>query len=70
MASSETISTVTIPENARVLTALQVAALAQVDLRTLQRWSAQKLVPGKLALPGRTVRYDRASIEKWLAARR
>jgi excisionase family DNA binding protein len=63
-------TSVTIPDIARTLTHPQIAALAQVDLRTIQRWAAQDRIPGKLTLPGRSVRYDRAAIEAWLAARK
>jgi excisionase family DNA binding protein len=58
-----------IPNGARTLTDPQVAALAQVSVKTLQRWAAQGLIPGRLSLPGRTVRYDRAAVEAWLSAR-
>ena len=70
MSSSNNSSSIAIPEHSRTLTQHQVAALLQVDLRTVQRWDAQDLIPGKLALPGRSVRYDRQAIDKWLAARR
>ena len=55
----------TIPADATVLTQRQVAALAQVSVKTLQRLDSQNLVPGRIVL-GRSVRYNRAAIETWL----
>jgi len=66
-AASKVTSSITVPDNARVLTEPQVAFLAQLSVKTLQRWAAKGLIPGRLDLPGRTVRYDRAAIEAWLA---
>ena len=59
-----------IPVNAILLTPQQVADLAQIDVRTFSRWCSQGLVPGRVDLPGRTARYDRATILEWLKSRK
>jgi predicted DNA-binding transcriptional regulator AlpA len=68
MASADTTSVI-IPNTTAVYTHEQVAELAQVDPRTLTRWAALKQVPGRIALPGRSVRYSRAAIDAWLTGK-
>src|SRR5262249_42768935 len=55
----------TIPVPSAVYTADQVAALLQIERRTLERWTSAGKVPGRLKLPGRAVRYRRDVIDQW-----
>jgi excisionase family DNA binding protein len=57
----------TVPTATAVYTTAQVAALLQVDVRTLQRWDAAGKIPGKIRLPGRSVRFLRDVIDGWIA---
>ena len=56
-----------IPDDALTLTLDQVAKLLQVSRRTLERWDSISRIPGRIALPGRLVRYSRSAIQRWLA---
>jgi hypothetical protein len=59
-------STSPIPQDAIVVTGPQVAGMAQVNLRTVERWAASDRIPGRVRLPGRGVRYLRDVVEEWL----
>lgn len=59
----------TVPEGAATYTRPQLAALIQVELRTLERWDAAGKLPAgaRLNLPGRLCRYSRAIIDQWIS---
>jgi predicted DNA-binding transcriptional regulator AlpA len=67
MARTAITANVSTPPNTGTFTALQLAELCQVDLKTIQRWDAAGAIPGRIALPGRSVRYSKAAIIAWLA---
>jgi excisionase family DNA binding protein len=58
-----------VPDGASVYTQTQLAALTQLSVKTIQRMDSQGLIPGRIVLSGRSVRYDRAAVERWLAGR-
>ena len=45
-----------------------LAKLLRVDQRTIERWDARGLIPGRVHLPGRSVRYRRELVMAWLDA--
>ncbi len=56
----------TVPAAAVVVTIPQIAELLQVDQRTIERWASARLIPGRLQLPGRSVRYLRTEVLDWI----
>jgi len=48
-----------------LLTAQETARMLRVSERTLRRWTRAGYVPQPLRF-GRTIRYRRADVEKWL----
>jgi predicted DNA-binding transcriptional regulator AlpA len=56
-----------VPPDSVTLTRPQLARLLQVSQRTLERWDCQRLIPGRIRLPGGSVRYNRRAVEVWIA---
>ncbi len=56
-----------IPPDAAMLTVDQVAALLQLDRRTVERKVSAGAIPGSTKVLGRTRRFVRATIEAWIA---
>ncbi len=54
------------PLPSAVYTADELAALLKVSRRAVERWAAAGKVPGRLALPGRAVRYRKDVIDEWI----
>lgn len=50
-----------------LLTARQLAALLQIDARTLRQLRHEGAVPPPIMVGGRSPRWKRATIEEWLA---
>lgn len=50
-----------------VYTTDQLAELVQVSRRAVERWAAAGRIPGRLRLPGRTVRWAKDVIDRWLS---
>ena len=44
----------------------ELAAILGVTPRTLDRWSSLGLLPGRIQLSARCVRWKRSSVEAWL----
>lgn len=53
-----------------LLTAKEVAAWLRIGRGSLRRWVQQGYVPGVYVGVARHVRFDRASVEKWLLSHR
>ena len=58
------------PGQAAALPALllisEVAALLRLSRRSVERMAARRLIPGRVELPGRAVRYRTSAVLKWL----
>jgi excisionase family DNA binding protein len=54
-------------ERPLLLTRRQLAALLELSERTIKRMTALGAIPGVCRVFGRSVRYDRRSIESWIA---
>ena len=46
------------------------ATLIGVSTRTLQRWHKAEYGPARKRLPGRSVYYSRAEVDRWISDRR
>jgi len=53
---------------ALLLTAGDIARLAQVSEKTVRRWDHLRKLPGRVRLPGRSVRWRREAILRFLEA--
>jgi excisionase family DNA binding protein len=59
---------ITAPDTSPLLTVDQLAAILQLDRRTIERWTSAGKIPGLVKLSGRAIRFRRADVEKWIAA--
>jgi excisionase family DNA binding protein len=54
-------------ESSPLLLIAELAGLLRVDRRTVERWASRNIIPGRVQLGRRLVRYRRVDVEKWIA---